>query len=92
MNIAILRTHGELKRELWEFGIGLDFHPPCIYLARYTFQIRESTRHRKWIMETHWERFDKRNNNIPIPPIPLDVDKEVHAKYQEYINTLPIQS
>ena len=90
MRINILRPHGELKQELWEFDIGLNLHPPCIYLSRYTFQTRATTRHRKWRMETHWERFGRRNNNIPFPPIPLDVDKEVHAKYQEYINSLPI--
>jgi len=91
MNIEIVRPNGDLKREVWSFGIGLDFHPPCIILARYSFQTKETKRH-KWRAETHWERYDRRNNNIPFPPIPLDVDKEIHARYQEYIATLPVQS
>uniref|UniRef100_A0A6M3K6S6 Uncharacterized protein n=1 Tax=viral metagenome TaxID=1070528 RepID=A0A6M3K6S6_9ZZZZ len=88
--IEVIRPSGDLRREVWEFDITIDYSRSYIYLRRYSFQTKETKRH-KWKAETHWERFDRRNNNIAVPPIPLDVDKEIHARYQEYINTLPIE-
>jgi len=90
MNIEIIRPDGDLKREVWTFGLTIDFSGRnSITLQYYSFQTKGTKRH-KWKAQTHWERFDRRNNNIDIPPIPLDVDKEVHELYKQFIGTLPI--
>jgi len=90
MNEEIIRPSGNLKREVWHFNLGIDSHPPCIRLAGYSFQTRETTRHRIWKKQTHWDKYDRRSNNIDTPPLPADVDREIHEAYQEFIDTLSI--
>lgn len=90
MNTEIIRPDGDLKREVWNFSIVIDHSGRnSITLQYYSFQTKETKRH-KWKAQTHWTRYDRRSNNIDIPPIPLDVDKEIHGIYQKFISTLPI--
>ena len=91
MNTEIIRPDGDLKREVWRFNITIDYSGrDSITLQYYSFQTKETTRHRKWVAQTYWNRYDRRQNNIDIPPIPLDVDKEIHEIYQAFVGTLPI--
>lgn len=90
MRIEIFRHSGDLKREAWVFSLNTGYHSPCIYFDDYSFQTKESTRHRKWTQQTHWMRLDRRSNNIDNPPLPTDVEAEMRSRYQEYILTLPI--
>lgn len=92
MKIEIIRQNGDLKREVWEFALHVDYsNRASIYLQFYAFQTKETARHRKWVSQTHWQRYDKRQNNIDFPPIPLDVDKEVHERYKQFIDTVNIE-
>lgn len=90
--IEIIRHHGDLKREVWGFDLNIEVSSSCIYFDYYSFQIKESTRHRKWGAQTHWERLMSRNNNIDRPTIPPDVEAEMRSHYQEYIKSIPIRS
>jgi len=91
MRIEIIRPDGDLKRELWEFGIFLDFGREGIRLDRYMFQTRKSTRHKNWNMQTRWQRVFKRENNIANPPLPADVEKEMRQQCQNIIANLPVE-
>lgn len=90
MNVEIVRQNGALKREVWSFSIYISYADSCIRFDAYSFQTRETTRHRKWKKQTHWTRLMSRGNNIDNPPLPSDVKTEVYSRYQEYITTLPI--
>ena len=92
MNIEIIRANGDLKREVWDFSLDVSYGSPCIYFDDYSFQTKESTRHRKWLKQTHWTRLMRRDNNIDNPPLPSDVKAEMLSRYQESILTLPIRS
>ena len=89
MRTEIIKPNGNLKREVWTFRLDVDTSRSAIYLDYYSFQTKETTRH-KWRQQTHWEKFDRRNNNIDTPTIPDDVETEVRSRYQEYIMTLPV--
>ncbi len=90
MRIEIIRPNGDLKREVWVFVLGGSFTSHCICFDAYSFQTKESIRHRTWKKQTHWMRLDHRNNNIDNPPLPPDVKAEMRSRFQEYILTLPI--
>lgn len=88
--IEVIRPDGDLRREVWRFSLSVSYASPCIYFDGYSFQTKETTRHKNWIKQTHWERLDKRNNNIGEPSIPQDVETEMRTRYQQTILTLPI--
>lgn len=90
MRKEVIKFNGDLKREVWTFDLSVGFDPPCIYLNDYSFQTRPSTRHKNWLNQTHWQRFDRRSNNIEHPPIPLEVETEARSYFQEAILKLPI--
>ncbi len=90
MRIEIIRADGDLKREVWTFNLSIDYARPCIYFEEYSFQTRETTRYKKWITHTHWERLDRRLNNVDNPVLPPDVEAEMRFRYQKGIMTLPI--
>lgn len=92
MRIEIIRPNGDLKREVWVFSLSISYSSPCIYFDAYSFQTKESKRHRNWVRQTHWVRLERRSNNIDCPSLPQDVEVEVRSRYQDYIMTLPIQS
>ena len=83
MKITITRLTGYLKRELWEFDFTTD-QTMRIYFDAFFFQTKESSRH-KWRTQSHWQRLDKRSNNIDCPNPPQDV---IEQAKQELINTL----
>ncbi len=87
----IIKPDGDLRREMWRFTLNVGWTSSCIYFDHYSFQTRESTRHRKWVMQTHWTRFDHRNNNIADPPLPPDIENEMRAHYRASIWELAIQ-
>lgn len=89
MRIEIIRPDGDLKREVWTFSLNISYSSPCIYFDAYSFQDKETKRH-KWVRQSHWERLDHRSNNIDNPPIPTDVEAEMRSRYQEAILTIPI--
>jgi len=91
VNIEIIDYHGDLKREVWRFGLSVGYASSCIYFDGYSFQEKESTRHRNWIEQTHWGRLDRRSNNIDRPVLPDNIEVEMRKRYQEYILTLPIK-
>jgi len=92
MRIEIVRPDGDLKREVWEFDLCLSYHPACIYFESYVLQTKESKRKRIWQGLTWWVRlpYHFKTNNIPIAPLPIDVEAEMRKRYQDYILTLPI--
>ena len=92
MRTEIIRPNGDLKREVWEFSLSVSYSSPYIYFDSYSFQTKESPRHKKWTRQTHWERLHRRDNNIDNPPLPTDVEAEMRQRFQEYIMTLPIQT
>ncbi len=89
--MIVTRFNGALKREVWDFYLNIGYSAPCIYFNSYSFQTKETTRHKKWVAQTHWERLDRRNNNIDNPPLPSDVEGEVRTRFQEYIMSIPIK-
>jgi len=90
MNLEIIRPDGDLKRETWSFALNAGWTgAPCIYISDYSFQTKASTRH-KWVRQTHWDRLNRRENNIGEPPIPSDVEAEMRDYYQKMIRELPI--
>lgn len=90
MNIQIIRPDGDLKREVWDFALYVNFHPDCIAFNYYSLQTRETTRHRIWKHQTNWERLERRNRTIDKPPLPPDVEKEMREKFSEMVKALPI--
>ena len=91
MNLVIVRPNGDLKREEWSFSLNIEWTGrACIYLQDYSFQTRLTTRHKKWVKQTFWNRIMKRENNIDTPPIPSDVEEEMRTHYQKLIMELPI--
>lgn len=90
MNIEVIRPDGDLKREVWHFSLSIPYGNACIYFDDYSFQTRETARHKKWIKQTHWERLDRRTNNIGEPSIPSNVEQEIRTRFQQAILTLPI--
>ena len=91
MRITIIKPNGDLKREVWEFELSVSFSGGCIYLKYYSFDSKETTRHKKWVSQTHWARLFGRDNTMEKPPIPSDVESDVRKKYQDFILTLPIK-
>jgi len=67
MKTDIIQPDGDLKREVWSFEL-FNFKPE-IRLMYYSFQTRPSTRHKKWITQSHWDRLDQRYNSFAEPPI-----------------------
>jgi len=92
MQLVITRPDGDLKHEVWWFTLNIGWvGSPCIFFEGYSFETRDSLRHRKWVKQTHWTRLDhSRNNNITEPPLPPDVENEVRTRYQESITNLAI--
>ena len=89
MRTEIIRPDGDLKREVWTFDLQLIYHL-CIYFDRYSFQTRETRRH-KWKVQTHWDRLNRRDNTIASPPLPPDVEAEVRPYFAEQVRALPIE-
>ena len=90
MRAEIVLPDGDLKREVWSFNLSIDYSTTCIYLEYYSFDTKETARH-KWRTQNHWGRFDRRNNNIDGPPLPMQVETEMRRRYQERILTIPIK-
>jgi hypothetical protein len=90
MRCTITKNNGNLKREIWDFELMSSFSKPDIYLESYVFQDRQSTRHTKWHTQTHWQRIDKRSNNIPCPNVPTEVESEMKQFFQLAIKNTPI--
>jgi hypothetical protein len=88
--VEVTRMNGDLKREVWNFTLSIDYGRSRIWFDSYSFQTKETSRKRRWIKQTHWDRLDRRNNNIETPSIPSDVEAEMRAQFQQYILTLPI--
>jgi hypothetical protein len=91
MNIQIIRPDGDLKREVWNFSLYISWgSDKKIYFDHYSFQTKESTRHRVWKPQTNWGRLTRQNNTIDEPPLPADVEKEMREKFSEMVKALPI--
>ena len=91
MRVEIIRPDGDLKREVWVFSLHIGYVSPRITFDSFSFQTRESTRHRTWIWQNHWERLNPGNSTIKSPPdIPPDVESEMHTRFQIAIKTIPI--
>ena len=90
MNIEVIRPSGDLKREVWQFSLFVDFARSGIYFNYYSFQTKETTKHRNWTQQTHWTRLDRRSNNIPKPPLPSDVEKELRQTIADNFKEVPI--
>jgi hypothetical protein len=90
MRFEVIRANGDLKREVWVFSLSIGFSSPCIYLDHYSFQTRLSIRHKKWEAQTHWNRLDRRGNNVDNLSLPTDVESEMRAYYQQKIMEIPI--
>jgi len=90
MNIEVIRLSGDLKREVWRFSFFADYARSGIYFNYYSFQTKETTRHKNWLQQTHWARLDRRGNNIDKPPFPGDVEKELRQKIADNIKEVPI--
>lgn len=91
MRIEIVSPDGDLKREVWTFTLSTSWASSCIYFDSYSFQTRESSRHKKWIKQTHWTRFDRRDNNIENPLIPPDVETQMREGFSNKVKELPIE-
>ena len=90
-SLEIIRPDGDLKREVWRFNLFLPYGGnKCICFNSYAFQTRETTRHRKWISQTKWNRTMRRENTIPQPPLPDDVEAEVRKTFANRVSSLPI--
>ena len=91
MQVEIIESYGDLKREVWNFtliaGVG-GF--PYIYLDSYFFQTKESTRHKKWIVQTHWTRIMSRHNNIDKPPLPEAIEEIMRQRFAGQVKELPL--
>lgn len=89
MRTEIVRMSGDLRREVWGFTLFVNTSA-TIYFESYSFETRESTRHRKWVSQTHWVRLDRRSNNIDMPQIPADVEQEAKRIFVNDIQGVPI--
>ena len=90
MRAEIILPNGDLKREVWEFELVLDFSGRnTIYLSRYSFQTKETTRH-KWKVQTNWDRLFRRSSNIETPTIPIAVEEQVRHEFIEIVRKIPI--
>lgn len=89
--MEIIQFDGDLTREVWTFSLNVSYALPCIYFDNYSFQTKETVRHKKWIRQSHWSRLDHRSNNIDRPLVPTDVEAQMRKRFQEYILTLPIK-
>ena len=92
MRVEIIKPDGDLKREEWIFSLSVSHSSPCIYFDHFSFQTKESLRHKNWIKQTHWDRLDRRYNNIEAPEIPDEIKKDMFERYRAFILTLPIIS
>ena len=91
MRIEIVRPTSQLERDIWKFSLSVDYGLSCIFLDRFSHETKRSTRCKKWTPVFHWEWADRRNNNVPRPVIPADVEAEVRKLLKDFIMTLPIR-
>lgn len=87
MRIEIVRPNGDLKREVWCFYLSIGYSSPCIYFDHYSFQTKETKRH-KWRRQTYWTRLERRYNNIDTPPLPSDVETEMRQLFANNVREL----
>ncbi len=89
--LEIIRMNGDLNRERWFFSLVVDYSGrSCIYLDAYSFETKESTRHRKWITQNMWNRLFPRNNTISEPPVSTEVEEEARRTFADRVKVLPI--
>lgn len=96
MKLEIIRTDGDLKREVWTFILLTDPYRGIsgnhIKFDRYQSQYKDNTRQRNWRLSGLWDCMDKReyHSTIQNPPLPIDVENEIREKYSEMVKVLPI--
>ena len=89
MKIEVIISSGDLKREVWEFAFDAGVVGAAIRLTAYSFQTKDTPRH-KWRKETHWGRYFSGNNNIEKPRIPGGVITEMRLNLHADIKNLPV--
>jgi hypothetical protein len=90
MEIEIIKSDGDLKREVWKFKLFADIYLPYQFkICAYSFQKRKTKRH-NWQKQTSWERWDKRRNTVEHPPLPSEIITEMRDKFIEMIQQLPV--
>jgi len=91
MRTEVIEFIGYSKREVWTFDLNVSYKP-VLYLENYSFQTKESPRHRLWIRQTHWDRLMKRDNNIPSPPLPKDITQRAINYFVEQIKSVEVET
>ena len=91
MYIRITFNAGDLKREEWSFYVTIESGINLVIsLNSYTYQTRETKRHRVWRNEKIWERLDHRYNTIEKPAVPAQVDTDVRNQLKKMVDMAQI--
>ncbi len=90
MEYTVIRNHGDLKRELWEFHFytSMDTH---LWMDQYLVQTRRTSRCKKWITNDAYLRLLHRESTIAIPPLPNDVVKEAKEHFTFILTNTPVE-
>jgi hypothetical protein len=86
MRYTVVQPDGDLKREVWDFDLGVDYQIK-LRLDYFAFQTRPSTRHRKWQVENCWNRLTHRDNTIKSPPYSSEAVEEAKQYFIEQIKS-----
>jgi hypothetical protein len=88
-NIELIENDGDLKRTVWQFSLSGDVAGWRIYFNKYLEQVRATKRHR-FCSQFHYDRYNKINNNLMCPEIPIHIKNELKTKLIEMVNELEI--
>lgn len=75
-------------KETWEFNMLVD--PYRIWLIRYRKQFK-THRQRAWRTDQFWDTYNKRENSLREPPLPLEVAQEAKEKIKQTVDGLKIE-
>ncbi len=91
MNIEVIRTHNNLRRELWRFNLMVSPGRSTIYFDGWFEQEKKSTRH-KWATLNHWSRHMRRDSTTDTPPLPNDVKEEARRISATKVSLLNVET
>jgi len=91
MQKEIIKSDGDLQREVWYFDLAMYSGTLQLFLSDYRLQIRRTNRCRNWDTQIHWSRLLPRDNDIKTPPLPKDVEREIRAYYEVQVTEMPIK-
>ncbi len=91
MRIEVVRNDGDLKREVWQFFLNIDYGRSVIRFERYALEER-ATKRRIWQNKGLWDKIDLRlyHSTVQNPPLPADVEAEARQRFAEAVAKLPI--